>query len=69
MLERGALEMGHARALLALEGLNQDQAAQHVVDKGLSVRQTEGLVRGFGKTKSNKQVSGASNRGFGAWLW
>ena len=45
LLERGALEMGHARALLALDGLGQDQAAQVVVDKGLSVRQTESLVR------------------------
>lgn len=47
LLERGALEMGHARALLALDGLAQDQAAQQVVDKGLSVRQTEALIRGI----------------------
>jgi ParB family chromosome partitioning protein len=47
LLERGALEMGHARALLALDGLVQDQTAQQVVDKGLSVRQTEALIRGL----------------------
>ena len=45
LLESGALEMGHARALLGLEGLQQDQTAQHVTDQGLSVRQTEALVR------------------------
>lgn len=45
LLERGDLEMGHARALLALEGSSQSQAARTVVGKGLSVRQTEELVR------------------------
>ena len=37
--------MGHARALLALEGNEQSQAARVVVGKGLSVRQTEAMVR------------------------
>ena len=45
MLEVGKMDMGHARALLALEGKNQSQAAHQVVDKGLSVRATEHLVR------------------------
>ncbi len=45
LLEEGALEMGHARALLALEGEAQLQAAREVARKGLSVRQTEALVR------------------------
>ncbi|MGM0633046.1 MAG: ParB/RepB/Spo0J family partition protein, partial [Pseudomonadota bacterium] len=45
MLEHGDLEMGHARALLALEGDAQGEAARTVVGKGLSVRQTEALVR------------------------
>lgn len=45
MLERGDLEMGHARALLGLEGDAQREAANSVVNKGLSVRQTEALVR------------------------
>jgi len=45
LLEQGQLEMGHARALLGLEGLAQDQSAQRVADQGLSVRQTEALVR------------------------
>lgn len=45
MLERGDLEMGHARALLALPDTQQSQAARSVVGGGLSVRQTEALVR------------------------
>lgn len=45
MLENGDIEMGHARALLAVEGRVQDQLAEQVADGGLSVRQTEELVR------------------------
>ncbi|MFV0277812.1 MAG: ParB/RepB/Spo0J family partition protein [Parahaliea sp.] len=45
LLERGDLEMGHARALLGLAGTDQSQAARNVVGKGMSVRQTEALVR------------------------
>jgi ParB family chromosome partitioning protein len=45
LVEHGDLEMGHARALLGLEGANQSQAARAVVSKGLTVRQTEALVR------------------------
>ncbi|HNN87794.1 MAG TPA: ParB/RepB/Spo0J family partition protein, partial [Pseudomonadales bacterium] len=45
MLERGDLEMGHARALLGLAENAQRDAAKSVADKGLSVRQTEALVR------------------------
>ena len=45
MLEQGKMDMGHARALLALNGTAQSQAARQVVDKGLSVRETENLVR------------------------
>jgi ParB family chromosome partitioning protein len=39
------LEMGHARALLALTGGEQSQIAHRVAEKGLSVRETEALVR------------------------
>ncbi len=45
LLEHGDLEMGHARALLALPEHLQSQAAQQVVAKAMSVRQTEALVR------------------------
>lgn len=45
LLENGDIEMGHARALLGLEGQAQSDAAALVVGKGLTVRQTEALVR------------------------
>jgi ParB family chromosome partitioning protein len=45
MLEHGDLEMGHARALLALAGREQSRGAKTVVSKGFSVRQTEAMVR------------------------
>ena len=45
MLEKGELEMGHARALLALDGEKQSQTAREVAAKGYSVRETEQLVR------------------------
>jgi ParB family chromosome partitioning protein len=45
MLEYGDLDMGHARALLGLEGDTQIEVARDVTAKALSVRQTEELVR------------------------
>ena len=44
-LERGDLELGHAKALLGLAGEPQRAAARQVVERGLTVRQTEALVR------------------------
>jgi len=44
-LEHGDLEMGHARALLGLDGGAQIETARTIVAKGLTVRQTEALVR------------------------
>jgi ParB family chromosome partitioning protein len=41
------LEMGHARALLTLEPALQAKAAREVVARGLSVRETEKLVRRY----------------------
>jgi ParB family chromosome partitioning protein len=45
LLENGDIDMGHARALLALPVNQQGSAARQVVARGLSVRQTESLVR------------------------
>ena len=45
MLSHGDLEMGHARALLGLPDAQQVEGARHVVARGLTVRQTEALVR------------------------
>lgn len=44
LLEGGTIDMGHARALLALSPQRQAEAARTVVGKGLSVRETEQLV-------------------------
>jgi ParB family chromosome partitioning protein len=45
LLREGRIDMGHARALLALDGARQVEIANRVVATGLSVRQTEALVR------------------------
>ena len=45
LLMQGRLDLGHARALLALVGSDQIGVAQQVVLKSLSVRETEELVR------------------------
>jgi ParB family chromosome partitioning protein len=54
MLMAGGLEMGHARALLALQPAEQILAANRVAAKGLSVRETERLVA--------RQASGNGSR-------
>jgi ParB family transcriptional regulator, chromosome partitioning protein len=45
MLMEGALEMGHARALLSLDAARQIEVGNRVAAKGLSVRETEALVQ------------------------
>jgi ParB family chromosome partitioning protein len=45
MVMEGALDMGHARALLALDAARQIEAAHRIAAKGLSVRDTEALVQ------------------------
>ena len=45
LLSHGDLEMGHARALLGLPPERQIEGARHVVARGMTVRQTEALVR------------------------
>jgi len=46
MLYNGTLSMGHARALLSIEGrLNQAEAARKIIKKGLSVREAERLAK------------------------
>ncbi|WP_027707514.1 ParB/RepB/Spo0J family partition protein [Zooshikella ganghwensis] len=59
MLEHGDLDMGHAKALLGLPKSIQTETAKSVVAKGLSVRQTESLVRHIQadkKVKDNKST-------------
>ncbi len=55
MIEAGELQMGHARALLGLELEDlQEKTAKTVVDKGLSVRETEKLVKNILHPKQKK---------------
>ncbi len=57
LLEKGKLEMGHARALLALDLLQQSQAARQVVARRLSVRETEQLVRNMLKPSESDFIA------------
>jgi len=45
LVMEGALEMGHARALIALDAARQIEVARRVAAKGLSVRDTEAMVQ------------------------
>ena len=57
LVEGGKLSGGHARALLPLSATLQKKAAQEVVDGGLSVRQTEALVKKLSaKPKTKKEA-------------
>jgi len=61
LISDGSLSMGHARAILSLEGrANQMEAARRVIKKGLSVRETESLAKNisFHETKKSKTTSG-----------
>jgi ParB family chromosome partitioning protein len=51
------IDMGHARALLPLSGAQQIQLAQRVVQKGLSVRETERLAQNASKPQKPAEAS------------
>lgn len=57
LLERSLIEMGHARTLITLPTTLQLKAANIIVAKGLSVRETENLVKQLqaGETKSSEK--------------
>jgi ParB family chromosome partitioning protein len=63
MLMHNQIDMGHARALLALEPARQVMAAQQIVQNGLSVREAERLatsaqkpVKRIAKAKPNRDL-------------
>lgn len=56
LLEKGELEMGHARAILSLEGEMQSQVAREIAAKGMSVREAEQLVRGLRSKLTTKKT-------------
>jgi len=51
LMQEGQLDMGHARAILTLKAEDQIKIAQIVIEKSLSVRQTEQLVRDWNAPK------------------
>jgi ParB family transcriptional regulator, chromosome partitioning protein len=66
LLERRELEMGHARALLALAGRRQQaEVATMVAKKSLSVRDTEALVRRL-QQRGKEAEGGAAHENGGA---
>ena len=54
LMQQGQIDMGHARAILTLKAKDQLQIAKIVMDKGLSVRQTEQLVRDWNTPKQEE---------------
>jgi len=60
LLEQRQVEMGHARALLALKDHAQSEAAKKVVKLGLSVRETEQLVRKLTENSQAKKTKADS---------
>lgn len=54
-MQQGLLDMGHARAILTLKAKDQLKVAETVIEKSLSVRQTEQLVRELSAPKVEKQ--------------
>ncbi len=61
MLAEGKLEMGHARALLTVEGPRQVQLAEQVIKYGLTVRHTEKLVQDQSNPKADATKKKARN--------
>jgi ParB family chromosome partitioning protein len=55
-VEERQLEMGHARALLTLSAAEQCEVAKVVINRGLSVRETEALVKKYRQSVINKKV-------------
>jgi ParB family chromosome partitioning protein len=64
LLEAREIEMGHARALLAItNGAQQYDAARQVIKNGMSVRETERLVRRMLDTAGKKKPPKAAAEG------
>ena len=61
-LERGDIELGHAKCLLALEGDLQIQAARTVASEGLTVRQTEVLIKKLQSPDVEKKATTTANQ-------
>jgi len=62
MLLGAQIDMGHARALLAVDSATQVQLAHRISAKGLSVREAETLVAHHGQAPKQRQKAGGASR-------
>ncbi|CAM3056418.1 ParB/RepB/Spo0J family partition protein [Acinetobacter celticus] len=60
-MQQDLLDMGHARAILTLKAKDQLKVAELVIEKSLSVRQTEQFVRDLNTPKQAKEQQGLSS--------
>ncbi|MDY7025663.1 MAG: ParB/RepB/Spo0J family partition protein [Pseudomonadota bacterium] len=65
-LERGDIELGHAKVLLSLKGQPQVQAAKQVALKALTVRETENLVKHWGQEAKSTPTKAPIDPNIGA---
>ena len=64
LVEEGKLSAGHARALVPLSPSLQESAANAIVSGGLSVRQTEALVKRLSAEKKEAQAKDPDEGGY-----
>lgn len=62
LLQDSCIDVGHARPLLSLSKEDQIEAAKQIIDRGLSVRQTEAMVRSFVKQPGRSDLKKNPNR-------
>lgn len=62
LVQQGKLDMGHARALLALTGMQQIETARLIAARGMSVREAERLVGRLVKGVAGKKTRRITDR-------
>ena len=62
LLQQGKLDMGHARALLALTGMQQIETARLIATRGMSVRDTEKLIGRLVTSTAGKKTRRLADR-------
>jgi len=64
LVQTGRLSTGHARTLIGLDDVNvQRQLARRIIEQDLSVRATEGIVRGAADARPSKAKAARSSEG------
>lgn len=61
LLQQKKLEMGHARALLTLDEERQLKMAKEIIEKSLSVRETEKIIHKIKQPKLFNSITGVMN--------